>query len=124
MDKDQNDHNAELAAGDINTTVVHADSASHVAHTPGPWRWFAGARADTTKPHMKYLVGANEQGFGHTVGLQEPEDTANAHLIAAAPELLAACKALVTLHADPLGGVLEMSARQRAREAIAKAEGR
>lgn len=38
---------------------------------------------------MKYFVGADDQGFAHTVGLGEPRDTANAKLIISAPELLA-----------------------------------
>lgn len=49
--------------------------------TPTPWHWFEGNNVDTTKPHMKFLVGADGQGLAHTVGLQEPNDTANADYI-------------------------------------------
>jgi hypothetical protein len=50
-------------------------------HTPTPWHWFTGKDVDITEPHMKFLVGANGQGMAHTVGLQEPTDTANAAFI-------------------------------------------
>jgi len=56
----------------------------------------------------------------------EPADKANARLIAAAPELLAALKRLCDLPCDcPCEiGVDEMTAYGQARAAIAKAEGR
>lgn len=57
-----------------------------MSHTPGPWTFFE-------RDSMKYLVGADGQGFAHTVGLLEPRDTANARLIAAAPALLEALEA-------------------------------
>ena len=64
--------------------------------TPGPWRWFTDHKGDPKLPHMKFLVGANGQGLGHTVGLTEPEDTENADFILLAvnrfEELLAAAE--------------------------------
>lgn len=75
------------------------------AHTPGPWRWFTGqhqdGQQDRVKPSIKYLVGANGQGFAHTVGLDIKQDAANADLIAASPELLAFAEAVMR------SGVLE-----------------
>ena len=54
--------------------------------TPGPWMWFTEHKGDSDKPHVKFLKSkVNNQGFAHTVGLSEPQDTANADLIAAAP---------------------------------------
>lgn len=67
--------------------------------TPGPWMWFTEHKGDSDKPHVKFLKSkVNNQGFAHTVGLSEPQDTANADLIAAAPELLEACKAALIVH--------------------------
>ncbi len=61
--------------------------SENTKHTPGPWNWFTGRDVDETKPHMKFLRGSNGQGFAHTVGLLEPEDTNNANLITSAPDL-------------------------------------
>ena len=99
-------------------------------HTPGPWRWFAGDHVETSRPHIKHFVGANGQGFALTVGLHIEEDAANAHLIAAAPELLEALKAIPC--ADCERGIRDSISMklndcrtcQPARAAIAKAEGR
>ncbi len=68
---------------------------------------------------MKFLVGANGQGFCHTVGLNEPEDSANANLIAAAPELLEALRDAVAA----LGGIRMDAVPESVRAAITKAEG-
>jgi hypothetical protein len=102
-------------------------------HTPGPWDWFTDAPPLTTdltskartpgaRVQARYLVGANGQGFAHTVGLPHEQDEANARLIAAAPELLEALQMM----RDP--GRLEDSAWYRealdkADAAIAKATG-
>lgn len=62
------------------------------AHTPGPWTWFDMKRSGVHSagdPCMKGFVGGDGQGFAHTVGLMEPRDTANARLIARAPEMYA-----------------------------------
>jgi hypothetical protein len=49
--------------------------------TKGPWEWFAELQ-------IKFLKSSSTgQGFAHTAGLTEPTDTANANLIAAAPDL-------------------------------------
>ena len=64
--------------------------------TPGPWKWFMSPDTDTKKPHMKHFIGSNGQGFALTVGLSEPEDTANAALIAAAPALVEALERIKT----------------------------
>lgn len=70
-----------------------SETTAQIAHTPGPWSWFVPVHGKLSG--MKFLFsGTNKQGFAHTVGLDEPEDTANANLIAAAPDLLAAAKAV------------------------------
>lgn len=68
---------------------------------------------------MKYLVGADDQGFAHTVGLGEPRDTANAKLIISAPELLAERDQLrerVDELAEALGWILQADRGSRAFE--------
>ena len=80
-------------------------SNKYDGHTPGPWRWLnhihdsrvGNERFEqriSDEPSMKYLIGADGQGFAHTVGLREPRDRANAYLLAAAPALKAACEAI------------------------------
>ena len=84
------------------------------AHTPGPW-------------HVKRnrVTTAIRDAKGHYIVDRVVKDRdANAHLIAAAPELLEALRAIVAVidHApdrECAAGVLE-----QARAAIAKAEGR
>jgi hypothetical protein len=100
------------------------------AHTPGPWRFFDGHRKDDLV--SRHLVGANGQGFAKTVGLGDPEDIANAHLIAAARELLAAlrpfaeqkCYGAEAGYAPHVCLNTPTCPTCAARAAIAKAEGR
>ncbi len=68
--------------------------------TPWPWEWFTSQKdgtrlQDKTKTQMRFLVGSNGQGFAHTVGLNPVEDSANAALIAAAPEMYDVIEQLV-----------------------------
>lgn len=91
------------------------------AHTPGPWEWVKGNEVRRGLS-MKFLKGADNQGFAHTVGLGEPLDTANARLIAAAPDLLAALKAVCAAD-DRKSLVALVDVLPAARAAITKAEG-
>jgi hypothetical protein len=91
------------------------------AHTPGPWIVDLEYRVDAEGN----MDGADQvcAETGHTVafistGMHEDEHHANAHLIAAAPEMYAALKAMLEQKGF-YGGVFD-----RARAAIAKAEGR
>lgn len=95
-------------------------------HTPGPWRqevW----RDEPYDPFVLELL----DGDNHTVLSRETleETVANARLIAAAPELLAALKAMLALvprdKLHPFGYTEEPQdkANDLAREAIRKAEG-
>ena len=69
-----------------------------MAHTPGPWK--VSYYAATRKPAHRWTVGGYEwvEPYGATVcemsGNPERAE-ANAHLIAAAPDLLAALRELV-----------------------------
>lgn len=91
-------------------------------HTPGPWLMVADLERGT------FRVGRQDQRFGQSIirvctvtdqGNDE-EKTANARLIAAAPDLLAACEAMVELFAQLHTGNRYEADRQ-ARAAIAKA---
>ena len=96
---------------------------SNTTHTPGPWAaeyssygeeiWFGGEGCGmwTIDPPSVYMSG--EEG-GATAA-------ANARLIAAAPDLLAACKAL--LRQCECSGAPDSPDMAKARATIAKATG-
>lgn len=91
-------------------------------HTPGPWY-------TNTKGDNRYQSEIAREGDGKTVAITYTSNDADAHLIAAAPDLLAACKALMLAEGMQSGkrdGVtmgLISSAIDAARAAIAKAQG-
>jgi len=100
-----------------------------MSHTPGPW---------TARPsfsmHWDYAIETDDVDIAHVLRLahhDEPRELAigraNAHLIAAAPELLAALKTLrfilEALDLDPIATDYT-SILERADLAIAKAEGK
>lgn len=67
-----------------------------MSHTTGPWAFSEG---DRERRGMSEIIKANDKQFrigwvlcDHLNNLQRAEDISNARLIAAAPELLAACK--------------------------------
>lgn len=81
-------------------------------HTPGPWRvWAKGYRES---PPISFNVETSG-GLIREWLARDIANEADAQLMAAAPELLAALKAIVEHYGDPL---------KLARAAIAKAEGR
>jgi hypothetical protein len=95
-----------------------------MAHTPGPW-----SVGDEDRNGQVLVEGPQFsicKCHHHCVGTIELEMRDNAHLIAAAPDLLAACKALMeTHHGYHLGvGPCICHAHEAAKAAIAKAEGR
>lgn len=80
------------------------------AFTPGPWVWFGGTLA--AGPRGIHLLYAEEApGLGAAA-------EANAHLIAAAPELL---EALVAFIAEADNGHVTVETDRKARAAILKA---
>lgn len=98
---------------------------SEAKHTPGPWHW-----TDHISPHISIYAGG---GNTPIVQLTEPfyrdsagVGVANAALITAAPELLAACKAalpLIYLLGAKMDGPKEVVNTFKAMtDAIAKAE--
>lgn len=110
------------------------------AHTPGPWRvedgttliWGDCIPHDHSSRGMGYPIAAcrtNPSGNWST-GPYADEAEANARLIAAAPDLLAAVQKLMALNNEhaPFGGEFYQDrldcAWDAARAALAKAEGR
>lgn len=101
-------------------------------HTPGPWRlWTSKIEPGVftihgDSPHTVEGVSSENmviasRMIGTPVGM---EGVANAHLIAAAPELLAALKMIVQTHlASCKGEDCHVSGIDLANAAIAKAEG-
>ena len=81
-------------------------------HTPGPWM----ADIESDACFVKRPEGGPLAHFPIYVPGTHAESAADARLIAAAPELLAACKRLMVAH-DRISCL-------RAEQAIAKAEGR
>ncbi len=97
-------------------------------HTQGPWT----ASQDDANGLSRYLVASGGRNFGHFEGWADDgittpkENRANVRLIAAAPELLEACKVLMKAWDDgEEGNEVEweglVEAVNLAREAIKKA---
>ena len=90
------------------------------AYTPGPWLKSPTPENDALMIH----TGAGGPTIA-TTSRNTPEDRANAHIIKAALELLEALREYVAALDDPRAAATDASAiRDRARAAIAKAEGR
>lgn len=95
--------------------------------TPGPWRVavpdarYPGIDSDVANTSIVVFGDAGESDQG-IQGRTQEEATANAHLIAAAPDLLAALKALTG--GDEYLGMMFTARLRMAIDAIAKAEGR
>jgi hypothetical protein len=99
------------------------------AHTLGPWHVEGEFDAEAEITIMS-VHGYTICEISPAVGDWEPDEIANAHLFAAAPELLEACQ--ITLRQIDQGGIHSKiekdgsytSAETMLRRAIAKAEGR
>ena len=96
--------------------------APSVAHTPGPWAFvkagsFGWNIRGTWHGEPNSQLAYVDAGVCQTRGPFTDENTANARLIAAAPDLLAALKAVVAVSNR------KTDAYTRAYAAIAKAEG-
>jgi hypothetical protein len=92
------------------------DTQEKAKHTPGPWKW--NEKQDSIfsdNPEWKYSYIAKI-----ATGEDIRQEHANARLIAAAPELLEACK-LAAASLDAVG--VNNATLRIARAAIAKAEG-
>lgn len=92
-------------------------------HTSGPWNgWFKRAETATDNPSRGMVVGPPwVEGKGCS-GFSNPDDV---WLISAAPDLLAACKSLLTIaRLSPRSLGAEYAGIPEAEAAIAKAEGK
>jgi len=89
-------------------------------HTPGPWHVDAG----DYKYHIYYSREQSDHYFVDVDGNDDDEAKANARLIAAAPELLAALKALLFNAQHGNGLDAHYRAQGEALAAIIKAEGK
>ena len=100
------------------------------AHTPGPW--VADSRVGGVVrggPVQSFVNGSGQQQVALATGqeyMKPGEQAANARLIAAAPDLLAACEALIDAHRAVVHGEASHVAAgllNAAEAAIAKARG-
>lgn len=95
-------------------------------HTPGPWKVAAhsGQHRSFISSNDESVLPIKNDGIyiAHVLG---PDNKANARLIAAAPDLLTALKALLPF--TQFAGEMDTTARERAKQdasaAVAKAEG-
>jgi hypothetical protein len=100
-----------------------------MSHTPGPWHWTHKSDGVNDWGHCgPDLIGPNKESIVRAWGHDEwgiEVLTENARLIAAAPELLAACQLLMTQYdAQPefvMGGKLTNEPFLTIRAAITKA---
>jgi len=94
-------------------------------HTPGPWKVSIFGDIETEKTD-EYGIAIRRIAYDEgCLGGGNEEDQANARLIAAAPELLEACKAVVKW-AEVFGPITSENIEpfiQQCGAAIAKAEG-
>lgn len=99
-------------------TATLAAAAEQIAkHTPGPWR-VVGPSHETCKPYMGCWTVEGETNVANMCTL------ADAHLIAAAPDLLAALKDMHDSACTNHTSTPSKAAFLKARFVIAKAEGR
>ena len=102
--------------------------------TPGPWRYDRTNGSPTTGEHM--IAGAKPGYLAEVRDCGSGDVRANAHLIAAAPDLYAALDDLLAAYAEPdqqiccgghgcgcRGASVRDLAEHRARAALAKARG-
>jgi hypothetical protein len=62
-------------------------------HTPGPWRWVDPPEGQDEGPLARLVAADGTEVLNFDPSCGWPPDDANARLICAAPDLLAACEA-------------------------------
>jgi hypothetical protein len=76
------------------TTTMGKEMNGQIKHTPGPWKVVESVALDYRAPAVYGADGrslvAIAEGGGRERAVDAPEARANAHLIAAAPDLFAA----------------------------------
>lgn len=93
----------------------HLPPAHTAAHTPGPWRVGAGSFVISDNPAPGIGGSDDIAGYGWHL-ICESVNPQNARLIAAAPDLLEACKAVLVLPA------VDESTAARLQQVIEQAE--
>lgn len=101
------------------------------AHTPGPWKTYRGAVWSTHEsvsgPVTKGMRTNHVCAISERLKMPDGEREANARLIAAAPDMLAALEAIISQMDQGGQGATQVFNRdaciQHARAAIAKARG-
>jgi hypothetical protein len=88
-------------------------------HTPGPWK--AATAFSENEPNGYHVISPPKWG---SPDIAIADSDANARLIAAAPELLAACQFLADAAETEPGMSIYRAHIEQARAAIAKAEGK
>lgn len=95
-------------------------------HTPGPWWIEEHTYHNSLSKYWNIYSGKDRHKKIITLGcdplgtyVKKPEQEANAHLIAVAPDLLEVCKAALMKCPFPVGAAL---VREQLQEAISKAE--
>ena len=88
--------------------------------TPGPWRAIAWGQTISIDSNMVTGIARINPWGNHNAGIPFANDTANARLIAAAPDLLLTLEMLAEEIQD---GYLPADKAQKMRAAIAKAKG-
>jgi hypothetical protein len=118
---------ARLWLGTLGSSVVVAiNSPENVMHTPGPWIVQLDRSTKGKAPRMALVVAGGRAAIDCTgSGKDFNQDCANAKLIAAAPDLLAALVAVLEIEdRDEFVPLTELDkAWTAARAAIAKAQG-
>lgn len=109
--------------------VATAASNEKAAHTPGPWS-LIGTELKRTEHDEPYAVIQTRRGLAIDIiapGAMADEHMANARVMAAAPDLVAALKAMVALYDNGTRNIVGASVLAKlaaADAAINKAEGR
>lgn len=100
------------------------NNTTHATHTPGPWTVRSGSvvKYDNSRPSGEIPIASMDRESGNGTAPAERDD--NARLIAAAPELLAACQvAIAMMEGDNLDEKFDGEA-EVIRDAIARATGK
>lgn len=106
------------------TPRVSFDGTADLAHTPGPWEWDGPVWSYDSDNEAPWLIQSeSDHRVFVLMGSIRCNNKADARLIAAAPDLLHALKALLAETTGPEEVWAEGSAVEHARAAIAKATG-
>ena len=97
-------------------------------YTPGPWKVVEPKNPGPQQENDRLIATEDRKHVAETFQYQNHDNKngpsiANAHLIAAAPELLDACRSLLACvnRNEPTRGMISQASIERAKTAIAKA---